>query len=199
MTRQEGVEPEIALRLHDPRVVDSRNRMTDISAIPPEDLGEIVRVMDALFRWREAERRVTEASKAYMHLGESDMKALRFAMVMADQGRHVTAKDIADHLGISSASTTKLLDRLEVGGHIRRTRHPSDRRALAIVVNDDTRRAAEETVGREYARRFRIAASLSPADRDAVIRFLEALSATNEAEWPQPHGSVEGRTGIEPA
>lgn len=182
--RTEADPPEIALRLHDPRVVDTRGRLVDAAALSEEDLSGAVRVMDALFRWREAERRVSEASRRFMRLGDTDMKALRFAIVMADQGRHVTAGDLARHLGISTASTTKLLDRLEHAGHIRRTPHPTDRRALAIVVTEDTRVAAEATVGREQARRFRVAAALDPARRAAVIDFLEALSATSEDSWP---------------
>ena len=179
-------EPEIAMRLHDPRIVDVRGRLVDISGISEDELGQIVRVMDAMFRWREAEQRVSRASHRYMRLGETDMKALRLAIIMADRGEHVTARDIAKHLGISSAATTKLLDRLEAGGHIRRNRHPSDRRALAIVVTPETRSAAELTVGREHARRFRVAAGMDPADRDVVIRFLDAMSATSEDEWDQP-------------
>jgi len=175
--------PEIALRLHDPRVMDSAGRLVDSGALSAEDLDGTVRVMDALFRWREAERRVSEASRRFMRLGDSDMKALRFAIVAADHGRHVTARDLAEHLGVSSASVTKLLDRLETGGHIRRTPHPTDRRALAIVVSPETRIAAETTIGREHARRFRVAAALEPAEREVVIRFLDALGETSETDW----------------
>lgn len=181
--RADGQEPEVALGLHDPRVIDRAGRLVDVAGFDDAELGQVVRVMDAMFRWREAEQRVTRASQRYMRLGDTDMKALRFAIVMADQGRPVTGRDIADHLGISSASTTKLLDRLEAAGHIRRTRHPSDRRALAVVVSPETRAAAELTVGREHARRFRVAAALSPGEREVVIRFLEQLSATSEGEW----------------
>lgn len=166
--------------------MDARSRLIDAGALSKDDLDGAVRVMDALFRWREAERRVTEASRRFMQLGESDMKALRFAIFASDHGKHVTGRDLAEHLGVSSASVTKLLDRLERGGHIRRTPHPTDRRALAIIVSDETRVAAEETIGREHARRFQVAAALDPAERDAVIRFLTALSDTGEGGWTDP-------------
>ena len=171
------------MRLHDPRVVDRAGRLMKLHGMDEAELGQIVRVMDAMFRWREAEKRVTEASRRYMRLGDNDMRALRLAIVMADRNEHVTARDIARHLGISSASTTKLLDRLEAGGHIRRTPHPTDRRALAILVDPGTRAAAEATVGREHARRFRVAAALAPEEREIVIRFLDQLSVTTEGEW----------------
>lgn len=183
MAEEEGLSPDLALHLHDPRVIDPSGRMVDLTGINDDELGQIVRVMDAMFRWREAEQRVSAASREYMKLGDNDMKALRYAIVMADKGEHVTARDIAEHLGISSAATTKLLDRLEEGGHIRRSQHPHDRRALTVVVNSSTRAAAESTVGREHARRFRVAAELSSAEREVVIRFLNALGSTSEQEW----------------
>lgn len=192
MPGAERKEPdEIQMRLHDPRVVDARQRLVDVGKFDEAELGQIVRLMDAMFRWRHAEQRVTRASHEYMRLGETDMKALRLAIVMADQNRHVTAKDIAEHLGISSAATTKLLDRLEAAGHIARTPHPTDRRAIAVVVAPETRKAAELTIGREHARRFRVAADLPPEEREVVIRFLDALSATSEDAW-NPGGQREG-------
>lgn len=181
---QSEEEPaDITMRLHDPRVIDARGRMVDLGGIDEAELGQIIRVMDAMFRWREAESRVSAASRGYMKLGETDMKALRLIIVLADQGKQVTASDIAQHLGISSAATTKLLDRLENANHIVRERHASDRRAIAVVVTPETRSAAERTVGREHARRFKLVASLPQEDREAVIRFLDAMSVTTEEDW----------------
>jgi hypothetical protein len=37
---------------------------------------------------------------------------------------------------------------------------------------------ARESVGRLHARRFSVAAALAPDEREVVIRFLDALSAT---------------------
>lgn len=181
-----NIEPEIALRMHDPRVADARGRMLQLEGIDERELGQIIRVMDAMFRWREAEKRVTIASQRFMQLGETDMKALRLAIIQADQGQLVTAKDITDHLGITSAATTKLLDRLESAGHITRSPHPTDRRSITVGVNPETRTSAELTVGREHARRFRVAAALSPEDRETVIDFLSALADTSEDDWAQP-------------
>ena len=79
-------------------------------------------------------------------------------------------------LDISTASTTKLLDRLERGGHITRDSHPSDRRALVISVTPETHRSAMSTVGRQQARRFNAAARLSPSEREVVIGFLTDMA-----------------------
>ena len=169
--------------MHDPRVIDIRGRMLDVSHLDDEEIAHIVAVLDALRDWRAAEERLSEASRRFMKLGDSDMRALRYIIVVTDRGEVATARGIAEHLGISSAATTKLLDRLERGGHIRRLPHPHDRRSASIVIDPETRQAAQATVGREHARRFRVAAALPPAERDVVIRFLAELSRTTEGEW----------------
>ncbi len=167
--------------MHDPRVTDPRQELVNRADLDEASLDQIVRVMDAMRDWRQAETRMSEASRKYMKLGETDMRALRFLISAHNQGILATPGAISDHLGISSASTTKLLDRLERGGHITRSPHPTDRRALVIHVTDETRVVARETVGRQHARRFYAAARLTPEEREVVIRFLSDLSATETA------------------
>lgn len=174
---------EDAERMHDPRVSDIRGRLIDVSHMSDDDISHVVAVLDALRDWRAAEERLSEASRRFMRLGDNDMRALRYVIVVTDRGEVATAGGIAEHLGISTAATTKLLDRLERGGHIRRLPHPRDRRSSSIVIAAETREAAQATVGREHARRFRVAAELAPAERDVVIRFLAELSRTTEGDW----------------
>lgn len=169
----------------DPRVMDPQEELVRRAGLADTDVDQVVRVLEGLRRWREAERRASEASRRYMNLGETDMKAVRFVIALRNQGRVATPGAIATHLGITTASTTKLLDRLVAGGHVRRFPHPSDRRSLAIEVSDETRRVARETVGRSHARRFDAVARLAPREREIVARFLEDLAATGE-DVPQP-------------
>lgn len=164
---------------------DPESRLIDRSSVSADDLAQISAVMAALGRLRDAEQKLSEASQRYMKLGRSDMRALHYLIVAQHSGVVVTPSAIATHLSISSASTTKLLDRLEHGGHIVRMPHPSDRRALAIQITDETREAAMETVGRLQAKRFHAAARLTAAERDVVVRFLddmtEQIAVRNEA------------------
>jgi len=164
--------------LHDPVTLDPDQEIVRRSHLSRSELEEIVGVLDAMHRWREAERRMSEASRRYMRLGETDMRALRLLIAAQRQGAVVTPSAVATHLGVSTASTTKLLDRLEAGGHIVRTRHPSDRRSIAIEVTEHTRRAARDSVGRLHARRFDVVAALSPEQRTAITAFFDALVAT---------------------
>ncbi len=140
------------------------------------DVDSVVQVLAALRAWADAEQTMSRASQEQMKLNATDMKALRFLMASRSADAIVTPGRLAEMLGISTASTTKLLDRLERAGHVVRSPHPTDRRALMITVTDRTRTEARETVGRLHARRFAAAARLSPEERDVVIRFLTDLS-----------------------
>jgi len=166
--------------MHDPRLNDPSQELVRTDDLSTGEIESVISVLDAMRRWRDAERRASEASQRYMKLGASDMRALR--MLIAAQNQHVavTPGGMAAHLGISTASTTKLLDRLEKGGHIVRRAHPDDRRSLVIEVTDETRLSARSTVGREHARRFDVIAALSADERRVVAAFFDELAATGE-------------------
>ncbi|WP_243226138.1 MarR family winged helix-turn-helix transcriptional regulator [Microbacterium sp. CIAB417] len=155
---------------------DPRQMLVDRSGIDDADVRQITELMKALGALREAEQRLSEASRRYMQLNETDMRALHYLIVCTHREIIATPGGIAQHLSISSASTTKLLDRLERGGHIVRAAHPTDRRALAITISPETHRAAMETVGRQQAKRFNAAARLSSSEREVVIRFLRDMT-----------------------
>ena len=113
---------------------DPLGELIDRSQVSPEDIAEINRIMAAMAALRQAEEKLSEASLRYMKLNRTDMRALHFLIVAENRKQIVTPSAIAEHLGISTASTTKLLDRLERGDHILRHTHPTDRRALHITV-----------------------------------------------------------------
>ena len=168
---------------------DPRSELIDRSGFNPADITEISEIMSALGRLRDAEQQLSEASLRYMRLGRTDMQALHFLIVAENTGVIATPSAIAAHLKISSASTTKLLDRLERAGHISRAAHPSDRRALAISITSETREAAMQSVGRQQAKRFHAAARLTSAERRTVIRFLDDMTSEitlRDEGWANP-------------
>lgn len=196
MSAQETPGQGFQHRMYSVESNDPESILIDRSGLDEADVQQIGKVMGALGRLRDAEHHLSEASQKYMKLGRSDMRALHYLIVAHHSKAIVTPSAIATHLGISTASTTKLLDRLEAAGHIERGPHPSDRRALAITITDETRDAATHTVGRLQAKRFHAAVRLSPAERDVVIRFLDdmtdQITLRNEA-W-LAEAETEGET-----
>src|SRR5690606_34753255 len=175
----------LSSRMFDVDSGDPESRLIDRSQLTSEELRQIGSLMGALGRLREAEDLLSEASLKYMRLNRTDMRALHLLIVAQNTGTVITPGAISEHLRISTASTTKLLDRLERGGHIVRNAHPSDRRALAISITPETHEAAMLTVGKQQSKRFYAAARLSPAEREVVTRFLTdmagELDITDEA------------------
>lgn len=168
------------------RANNPAGELIDVSGFTEDDIEQISLLMGALGRMREVEREVSEASAKYMALNETDMRALHFLIVCENEAQTVTPSRITHHLGISPATTTKLLDRLEKGGHITRTPHATDRRAFDIKITPETRKAAYETVGALQARRFHAAARLTRDERTVVISFIEDMTEeidVKHADW----------------
>jgi len=171
----------ISASLTDPRVIDPRQELVRHDDLSEEELAQIVRVLAAMREWRDADQRLSFESRTHMKLNETDMRALRYIIASMNADVPVTAGALSDHLHISTASTTKLLDRLERAGHVVRRPHPTDRRAVTVEITPETHREVRRTMGLQHARRFEVVRSLSPQDRDTVTRFLRDLSETTLA------------------
>lgn len=168
----------------DPRVIDPAQELVHYADLDEAEIAQIVRVLVGIRSWREAEQAISFRSRSDMKLNETDMKALRFLVAAKGRNATVTPGMLSEHLAISSASTTKLLDRLEVAGHVERTRHPTDRRSLSIRITQRTHEQVRDGAGRMHAHRFNVAAALTPEEREVVIRFLDELSRTADAQRP---------------
>lgn len=162
---------------------DPDRSWTPTQGLTQQELEHISELMGALGELRRTERELSEASRHYMKLNETDMRAIHYLSLCANRGVVATPGSIARHLGISTASTTKLLDRLQAAEHITRAQHPKDRRAFAIRVTPQTHQVAIETVGRQQARRIHAAARLTTEEREVVIGFLRDMAAEIS-----PHG-----------
>lgn len=168
----------------DPRVIDPRQELVRHDDLDEHELAQIVRLLSAMRAWREAEQRLSFESRSALKLNDTDMKALRYIIASVNADVAVTAGALAEHLHISTASTTKLLDRLERAGHVVRRPHPTDRRAVTVEITPETHRRVRATMGLQHARRFEVARALSPADREVVTRFLTELAATTVVTVP---------------
>lgn len=65
----------------------------------------------------------------------------------AEEGR-MRMSDLAASLVFDASSLTRLVDRLEAQGYVRREAHPNDRRSVFCVITPAGRKARSETEGR---------------------------------------------------
>ncbi len=169
------------------------------------EIVEATRLVDALGRLREAEQHLAEASRQALGLSEQDMRALQFLVTLLGRGEVATPSMLAEHMNISPASTTKLLNRLERSRHVSRLIHPSDRRTFSIEVAPESEALTHRSGARQKGRRLLAALQLSHRDRLSITRFLEELAdgiRQDSAQWQrEEHETVdppEGSTILEP-
>ncbi|WP_454129271.1 MarR family winged helix-turn-helix transcriptional regulator [Microbacterium aurum] len=87
----------------------------------------------------------------------------------------MTPVALSRYLGITSASTTALLDRLEKSGHIVRTPHPRDRRSIVITSSTKSDDEVRHTLSAMHDRMMAVVRDMSADDRATVIGFLDAM------------------------
>ncbi|MBV2234667.1 MAG: MarR family transcriptional regulator [Sterolibacterium sp.] len=84
---------------------------------------------------REIDRRMVE-----LGLTDAQWKPL----LLLQQGACTTAADISRMVGLDTGAVTRLLDRVEGKGLIRRVRSAADRRVINLELTDEGRRVANE-------------------------------------------------------
>ncbi|RKR73237.1 MarR family winged helix-turn-helix transcriptional regulator [Frondihabitans australicus] len=156
-----------------------------------------IRVLNALRRYRAAESDMRRRTRTSMKMGETDLEAIRFLLRAQMRDEPVSAKDLADHLGITTASTSVLVNRLVKSGHLERHPHPTDRRGVLITTTDSSDVEVRATLDGMHARMIRIAEGLDETASTTIAAFLdemaEALAVDDDAE---PDGA---RTEVEAA
>lgn len=83
--------------------------------------------------------------------------------------------DLGDHLGVSSAASSQMLDRLVQQGLILRAEDPQDRRVKQIILTDEGQRVLEEGIRARQDWLERLSQSLSEAEKETIISGLNIL------------------------
>ncbi|MFS0867141.1 MarR family winged helix-turn-helix transcriptional regulator [Microbacterium sp. 179-B 1A2 NHS] len=107
-----------------------------------------------------------------MDMNMTDLAALRMLIMREQSGQAVKPHDIATHLAISTASTTKLLDRLSDSGHLRREPHPVDRRARIVVLTDHARSEFFRHFGERLTAMRGAMEGYTDDELRSIVRFL---------------------------
>ncbi|MEU2549056.1 MarR family transcriptional regulator [Streptomyces roseolus] len=146
---------------------------TDVSGRGPRGpeglrLVHLLRAVSVAFGLRQAEF----AARNGMH--RTDVRAL-ICLLDADRaGERATAGLLGARLGLNSAGTTAVIDRLERLGHVARVRDDHDRRRVLLRVEPEAIRLGQDFFGPVIDELLDVLDSFDPAERDAVRRFLTA-------------------------
>ncbi|RUR03288.1 MarR family winged helix-turn-helix transcriptional regulator [Labedella endophytica] len=151
-----------------------------------------VDVLNGLRRYRQSEQAMRRRTRESMRMGETDLLALQYLLRATKGPNPVGPRDLANYLGISSASTTVLIDRLVRSGHLERHPHPTDRRALTLSTTATTDTEVRATLGRMHSRMLAATEELSADEMRAVLKFLESMKEAVEIVDVHEEASGEG-------
>ena len=88
-------------------------------------------------------------------------------------GRGVT--DLGDHLGVTSAAASQMLERLVRQGLILRSEDPRDRRVKRITLTDEGLQVLQESIRARQGWLVDLAQTLTDSEKEAIIAALNTL------------------------
>lgn len=122
-------------------------------------------------------------------LSESDIEALE---VLLDTGT-ATAGKLSDLMGLTTGAVTRVIDRLEQAGYVRRVPDPADRRRVIVELIPDRMAAVEATMARVGDKSASAIGHYSEAELAVINDFLTRMEAINRAEAEALRGDPDQR------
>ena len=136
--------------------------------------------------------RVTDAAAAVLETAESLLGVLDGSRVAQSpavsptqlrvlttvaRGRHTNMSRLAEALGVVPSSASRLCDRLEATGLLRRVPDPRDRREVRLLLTPAARRLLEELRDRRRAALAAVLDRMTAAGRQDLVHAMAAFDA----------------------
>ncbi len=103
----------------------------------------------------------------------TDLQTLHLLVLREDVR---TPRQISRTTGMPASTVTKLVDRLEAAGYVRRTVDPADRRRTVLELVPDTIAPLRSLYGRADEQFDEMSRQFSPKELETVARYLDAVS-----------------------
>lgn len=137
--------------------------------------------VEGILRLLRAERDCVEQIRTATGLSDNEFHAIRYLLQAQRDGRDMGPKDLIVMLGLSSASVTKLVDRLEELGQLEREPHRTDRRAWVLIPTPEAAHKIESSYRPFHEAVVDAMDALSPAEAQVVDRALNEVIARLES------------------
>jgi DNA-binding MarR family transcriptional regulator len=124
---------------------------------------------------RAADALLAEIDRRRRDIADLSPSAFQVLAILEGAGEPLTARNIAERLLVSSASTTSLLDTLERRGLVERTPHPRDRRKTLVNLSDEARDIVDRMLPVVHAAASDAVAGLSEPEREQLIQSLTSI------------------------
>lgn len=154
------------------------------SHMPRDPIGQRLKTISMLTR--QIGRKIGER----LGVNVTDMAALEQLLNTGP----MTPGQLAEHLKVTTAAATQIVDRLERAGHVARERRAHDRRKICVVPVQASVDRAFEQLAPMIDGLDGVIAGLDPAERQVIERFLDqvvdvysAVSGLPSSPGPQSH------------
>jgi DNA-binding MarR family transcriptional regulator len=139
---------------------------------PPVDPAErLVEVLPAVAR------AFSRWAQSLLEPSGSSPSRLSLLGVLHCRGPQIMA-DLGDELGVTARQVTNLVDALEAEGLVKRTAHPTDRRATVIEITPEGAEQAGKLCQPFHVKLADLYRTFPEADQRELLRLLETLLNT---------------------
>lgn len=135
-------------------------------------------IVDLLRTFSVESNRLTEVFAERNRMHHTDLRALLAVLKAEQRGEPLTPGELGAAVGLSSGSTTALIDRLERHGHLRRVRGDADRRRVRLHYDPAGLALAQGFFGPLGLRGKQVMDDFTPGEIATVARFLRAMTET---------------------
>lgn len=163
--------------MHHERISTDAGTITGADAGNDERVDQVVNAVEGL---RRSEAHLVRRRQSGHGLSDIDRTALRHIIALSVQDEPATPKALAVLLGISTASTTALVDRLVRDGLVTTQPHPVDRRKKLLMPTLGTENP--DDVGSLAVAIREIAADLSDTEAQLLIDALARVTRAVDNE-----------------
>lgn len=110
----------------------------------------------------------------------------------------LSPSELSRRLGVTSAATTTVVDRLTALGHVRREPHPSDRRGIRVVASEASTARAMGRIMPMIAGVDSVLDDFDEAEQSAITRYLQRVVEQYRDHAEPREGAAQGRATQDP-
>ncbi|MEU8529544.1 MULTISPECIES: MarR family transcriptional regulator [Streptomyces] len=143
--------------------------MSESPESPEREIFHLLRAVTVAYGLRQA----AFASENGLH--PTDVRALICLLDAERAGTDATPGALGTELGLNSAGTTAVIDRLERLGHLSRVRDPRDRRRVLLRVDDRAKELGWAYFGPLIHRTEALLRGFDATEAAAIDRFLHGV------------------------
>ena len=98
-----------------------------------------------------------------------------------------SVNDLADHLGVTKAAVSQLLDPLIEAGLIQRSENPEDRRSKLIALTEKGQTQVEKSRNTRHAWLSELSQVLTEAEKEQLLPAIQLLNQKTRGLAPEHH------------